>query len=198
MTMTIVKEVSTWLLTGIGGVIQSIEDSEIEKMIDILLSHKDHKTLLIGSGRSGFVGRAFALRLMHLGFNVYVSGETITPALTGDDLVVALSGSGTTTTVVAQAEVAKGVGSMVIAVTSHPDSPLAAIADEVIEVKGRSKIDQILDYDEVQIRGEFSNAPLGTMFELSCMIFLDSIIAELMQRIGASEFDLRKRHANAE
>jgi 6-phospho-3-hexuloisomerase len=68
----------------------------------------------------------------------------------------------------------------------------------VIEVKGRSKIDQIFDYDEVQIRGEFSNAPLGTMFELSCMIFLDSMIAELMQRLGASEIDLRKRHANAE
>jgi len=113
-------------------------------------------------------------------------------------LVVALSGSGTTTTVVAQAEVAKGVGSMVIAVTSHPDSPLAANAHEVIEVKGRSKIDQIFDYDKRQITGEYSNAPLGTMFELSCMIFLDSIIAELMQRIGASELDLRKRHANAE
>ena len=196
--MSGVKKVSSWLLAGIGGVIQSIEDSEIEKMMDILLEHKDHKILLIGSGRSGFVGRAFALRLMHLGFNVFVSGETITPALTGDDLVVALSGSGTTTTVVAQAEVAKGVGSMVIAVTSHTDSPLAAIAHEVIEVKGRSKIDQIFDYDEVQIRGEFSNAPLGTMFELSCMIFLDSMIAELMQRLGASEIDLRKRHANAE
>ncbi len=198
MTMSGVKQVSSWLLTGIGRVIQSIEDSEIETMIDILLSHKDHKILLIGSGRSGFVGRAFALRLMHLGFNVFVSGETITPALTGDDLVVALSGSGTTTTVVAQAEVAKGVGSMVVAVTSHTDSPLAVIAHEVIEVKGRSKIDQILDYDKVQIRGEFSNAPLGTMFELSCMIFLDSMIAELMQRLGASEIDLRKRHANAE
>ncbi len=196
--MSAVKEVSSWLLSGIGRVIQSIEDSEIEKMLDILIGHKDHKILLLGSGRSGFVGRAFALRLMHLGFNVYVSGETITPALTEDDLVVALSGSGTTTTVVAQAEVAKGVGSLVVAVTSHIDSPLAAIAHEVIEVKGRSKIDQIFDYDEVQIRGEFSNAPLGTMFELSCMIFLDSIIAELMQRIGASELDLRKRHANAE
>ena len=196
--MSAVKEVSSWLLAGINRVIQSIEDSEIEKMLDILVAHKDHKILLIGSGRSGFVGRAFALRLMHLGFNVYVSGETITPALSEDDLVVALSGSGTTTTVVAQAEVAKGVGSMVVAVTSHSDSPLAVIANEVIEVKGRSKIDQIFDYDEVQIRGEFSNAPLGTMFELSCMIFLDSIIAELMQRIGASEFDLRKRHANAE
>ena len=196
--MSVVKMVSSWLLTGIGSVIQSIEDSEIEIMINILLNHIDHKILLIGSGRSGFVGRAFALRLMHLGFNVYVSGETITPALNVDDLVVALSGSGTTTTVVAQAEVAKDVGSTVIAVTSHPDSPLATIAHEVIEVKGRSKIDQIFDYDKVQIKGEFSNAPLGTMFELSCMIFLDSIIAELMQKLGASEVDLRKRHANAE
>ena len=196
--MSVVKMVSSWLLTGIGSVIQSIEDSEIEIMINILLNHIDHKILLIGSGRSGFVGRAFALRLMHLGFNVYVSGETITPALNVDDLVVALSGSGTTTTVVAQAKVAKDVGSTVIAVTSHPDSPLATIAHEVIEVKGRSKIDQIFDYDKVQIKGEFSNAPLGTMFELSCMIFLDSIIAELMQKLGASEVDLRKRHANAE
>ncbi len=196
--MSGVKEVSSWLLAGIGRVIQSIEDSEIEKMINILIDHIDHKILLIGSGRSGLVGRTFALRLMHLGFNVYVSGETITPALSEDDLVVALSGSGTTTTVVAQAEVAKSVGAMVIAVTSHPDSPLAANAHEVIEVKGRSKIDQIFDYDKRQITGEYSNAPLGTMFELSCMIFLDSIIAELMQRIGASEIDLRKRHANAE
>ena len=196
--MSIVKDVSSWLLAGVSSVIQSIDDSEIQKIIDILIGHKDTKILLIGSGRSGFVGRAFALRLMHLGFNVYVSGETITPALTVDDLVVALSGSGTTTTVVAQAQVAKGVGTMVVAVTSHPDSPLGKCADEVIVVKGRSKIDQIFDYDGRQITGEYTNAPLGTMFELSCLIFLDSIIADLMQKLGATEIDLRKRHANAE
>jgi 6-phospho-3-hexuloisomerase len=198
LNMSIVKDVSSWLLAGVSRVIQSIEDVEIIDMIDNLIYHKDNKILLLGSGRSGFVGRAFALRLMHLGFNVFVSGETITPALSSEDLVVALSGSGTTTTVVAQAEVAKGVGSLVIAVTSHPDSPLGKLADEVIVVKGRSKIDQIFDYDGRQIMGEYSNAPLGTMFELSCMIFLDSVIAELMQRLGASEVDLRKRHANAE
>ena len=198
LDMSIVKKVSSWFLTEIDGVIQSIDDSEIETIINTLLSHKDYKILLIGSGRSGFVGRAFALRLMHLGFNVYVSGETITPALTGEDLVVALSGSGTTTTVVAQAEVAESIGSKVIAVTSHLDSPLASIAHKVVQVKGRTKIDQIFDYDRSQITGEHNNAPLGTMFELSCMIFLDSIIAELIQRLGVSEVDLRKRHANAE
>jgi len=196
--MSFVKEVSTWILAGIGGVIQSIDEAEIGRMIDVIIAVREHKILLLGTGRSGFVGRAFALRLMHLGFNVYVSGETITPALSADDLVLVISGSGTTTTVVAQAEVAKSVGSRVVAVTSHLDSPLGGVADEVVLVKGRTKIDQITDYEGRQISGVYDNAPLGTMFELSVMVFLDSVIAALMQRLGIHEIDLRARHANAE
>ena len=196
--MSFVKEVSEWILAGVGGIIQSIESEEINRMVETILETHDRKILLLGSGRSGFVGRAFALRLMHLGFNVYVSGETITPALTPDDLVLVLSGSGTTTTVVAQAGVAKEVGSKIVAVTSHSDSPLAELADEVVVVKGRTKIDQIFDYEGRQIAGEYDNAPLGTMFELSVMVFLDSVIAELMQKLGIHEIDLRRRHANAE
>ncbi len=196
--MSFVKEVTDWVLQEIGSVIQSIEEGEIEGMINMILESKEDKILLIGTGRSGFVGRAFALRLMHLGFNVYVSGETITPALTPDDLVVVISGSGTTTTSVAQAEVAEKIGSKIIAITSHPDSPLAKVADKVVFVKGRTKLDQIRDYEGRQIRGEYDNAPLGTMFELSVMVFLDSVIADLMQRIGIHEIDLRKRHSNTE
>jgi len=197
-TMSFVKEVSTWIFAGIGGVIQSIDEAEIRRMIDVIMAVRDDKILLLGTGRSGFVGRAFALRLMHLGFSVYVSGETITPALSNDDLVLVISGSGTTTTVVAQAEVAKSVGSRVVAVTSHLDSPLGKLADEVVLVKGRTKIDQITDYEGRQISGVYDNAPLGTMFELSVMVFLDSVIAALMQRLGIHEIDLRARHANAE
>jgi 6-phospho-3-hexuloisomerase len=196
--MSFVKEVSSWILAGIGGVIQSIDEAEIGRVIDVIMAVREHKILLLGTGRSGFVGRAFALRLMHLGFNVYVSGETITPALSADDLVLVISGSGTTTTVVAQAEVAKSVGSRVVAVTSHLDSPLGRVADGVVLVKGRTKIDQITDYEGRQISGVYDNAPLGTMFELSVMVFLDSVIAALMQRLGIHEIDLRARHANAE
>ncbi|UCD45542.1 MAG: SIS domain-containing protein [Candidatus Bathyarchaeota archaeon] len=195
--MSFVKEVSNWLLSGIGGIVQGIEDDEINRMVEVVLDAMDNKILLLGTGRSGFVGRAFALRLMHLGFNVYVSGETITPALTPDDLVLAISGSGTTTTVVAQAEVARSVGSKITAVTSHPDSPLAELSDDIVVVKGRTKIDQEFDYDGRQIAGEYDNAPLGTMFELSVMVFLDSVIAELMQKLGIHEIDLRRRHPKA-
>ncbi len=196
--MGFIKEVTDWVLQEVGGVIQSIDEGEIERMIEMILESKENKILLIGTGRSGFVGRAFALRLMHLGFNVYVSGETITPALTPDDLVLVISGSGTTTTSVAQAEVAERIGSKIIAITSHPDSPLAKVAREVVVVKGRTKLDQIRDYEGRQIRGEYDNAPLGTMFELSVMVFLDSVIADLMQRLGIHEIDLRRRHSNTE
>jgi len=196
--MSFVKEVSNWILSGVNGVIQGIQNEDIKTMVDIIIETKDAKVLLLGTGRSGFVGRAFALRLMHLGFNVYVMGETITPALSPEDLVVVISGSGTTTTVVAQAQVAKELGTKVIAITSHKDSPLGKISDHVVNVKGRTKIDQDFDYDQRQIKGEYDNAPLGTMFELSVMVFLDCIIADLMQKLGVHELDLRKRHANTQ
>jgi 6-phospho-3-hexuloisomerase len=196
--MTFVKEVSKWLLAGVNSVIQSVDDGEVEDMISTIMAVGRNKILILGSGRSGYVGRAFALRLMHLGLNVYVSGETITPALSPEDLVIAISGSGTTRTVVTQAQVAKDIGSKVIAVTSHPESPLADYADKVVVVKGRTKIDDQVDYESRQITGSHDTAPLGTMFELSALVFLDCVIADLMRRLGVHEMDLRKRHANAE
>jgi len=41
-------------------------------------------------------------------------------------------------------------------------------------------------------------APLGTMFEISASIFLDSLIVELMSQLGETEGELRRRHATLE
>ena len=49
------------------------------------------RVYVAGAGRSGLIARAFAMRLMHLGMEAYVVGETITPAMhTGDILGRAL------------------------------------------------------------------------------------------------------------
>jgi len=53
----------------------------------LLAKSEERKILVVGAGRSGLVGKAFAMRLMHLGFNIYVMGETITPAFGVGDLV---------------------------------------------------------------------------------------------------------------
>ena len=139
------------------------------------------------------------MRLMHLGFSVYVMGETITPAIGTGDLVIAISGSGMGKLVVTAAEIGKEVGAMVVAITSFPDSDLGKLAHHVVQVRGRTKVAAERDYFTRQITGVHEPlAPLGTIFEVACMIFLDSLIPELMRRLGRSEKQLMRRHATVE
>jgi 6-phospho-3-hexuloisomerase len=181
--------------------IEEVPHEQIESMIRALIETQERrkKVLVIGMGRSGLVGKAFAMRLMHLGFNVHVVGETITPALGKDDILFAISGSGATTFVVVAAEIAKRVGARVLAVTSYPASPLGRLADYIVYIPGRIEIRGRKDYFSRQILGEHEPlAPLGTLFEISAMIFLDSLIVELMRRLRKTEEEMRARHATIE
>ena len=190
------------IVNFINRSVQLIKPEQVERMINTLVeTYKSGKSkvLVMGAGRSGLVGKAFAMRLLHLGYNVYVLGETIVPSIGRGDLVIAISGSGRTKLIVTAAEAAKYVGATVIAVTSYADSPLGKIADIVVEVPGRTKIAKEEDYFARQILGIHEPlAPLGTLFEDMVMIFLDSVVVELMHRLGKTEEDLRALHANIE
>jgi len=153
------------------------------------------KIFLMGAGRSGLAARAFAMRLMHMGFKVYVVGETTTPAVARKDLVIAVSGSGETPSIVSLGSISKKLGSKLAVVTSNKDSSLGSKSDIVVVIPGRPKEDIIYeDYHERRMIGYPQLAPLGTMFEISALVFLDAVISELMVRTGASEEELKKRH----
>ena len=62
-------------------------EAEIQKAVRIFVA---------GAGRSGFVSRGFANRLMHLGYTAYFVGDTTTPPIQPGDLLVIGSGSGKT------------------------------------------------------------------------------------------------------
>ena len=174
---------------------------QVEKFVDLLVEvYRSHKKVLVmGAGRSGLVGRAFAMRLKHLGFDVYVLGDTIVSPVKQGDVVIAISGSGRTALIVTAAEAAKSVGAKIVAITTFVDSPLARIADIVVEVPGRTKVSRVEDYFARQVLGLHEPlAPLGTLFEDTTMVFLDAVVAELMHRLGKSEEDLRQSHANIE
>jgi 6-phospho-3-hexuloisomerase len=187
------------IIKGVDGTLSRISQSQVEGMINMMLWAKFKRILVIGVGRSGLIGRAFAMRLMHLDFDVYVMGETITPAIGKGDLIIAISGSGTTKLAVTAAAIGKEVGAKIIAVTSYPNSDLGKIADHVVQIRGRTKIAKERDYFLRQLTGVHEPlAPLGTIFELSAMVFFDSLIAELIQRLGKSEGELRRKHATIE
>jgi len=158
-----------------------------------------NKIFIYGAGRSGLVGKAFAMRLMHLDFNVYVVGETITPAFEPGDLLIAISGSGETTSIVDAAKIAKKEGGKVVALTSYSDSPLGRLADVTVEIPGRTKANVPTDYIARQMLTRYRwIAPMGTLFEDSTMIFLDGVIALLMATFQKTEKDMKKKHATLE
>lgn len=195
------KAAAEEIVAGIKSSIEALNMKEVEKFVELLLDAKDRKIFIVGMGRSGFVARGFALRLMNLGFSVYFLGETITPAAEKGDLLIAISGTGATKMVLTASAAAKEIGAKVVAVTSFSESSLGQMADHIIMIKGRTKSGwpREEDYLARQIIGEREPlTPLGSVFENNCMVFLDSLVVELMHRLGRTEADLKRRHATLE
>lgn len=199
LSLKTMYDITEFIIRGV----RLIKPEQVEKMIDLLeefyKTHRNGKVLVMGAGRSGLVGRAFAMRLLHLGYNAYVLGETITPAIGEKDIAIAISGSGKTRLIQTATEAAKEAKATLIAITSYADSPIGRIADVVVEIPGRTKHSKNEDYFARQILGITEPlAPLGTLFEDTTQIFLDGVVAELMIRLKKSEEDLRQIHANIE
>jgi 6-phospho 3-hexuloisomerase len=163
----------------------AVEAGTLTAFLDTLQPAR--RVFLYGRGRSGFVARAFAVRLMHLGYQTYVVGETITAPVKRDDVVVLVSGSGSTYPVVMTAELGRRQGATVVAITADPESEIARLAHVVVP---------LLPPDGNGSRARL--APLGTLFETSAWLFFDAVVAMLMERLGETEALMRKRHATLE
>ena len=163
----------------------TVSDKALRQFRDVLQPAR--RVFLSGRGRSGFVARAFAVRLMHLGYQTYVVGETITAPVARQDVVILVSGSGTTYPVVMTAELGRRQGATVVSITAQPDSEIARLAHVVIP---------LVPPDGNGERAKL--APLGTLFETAAWLFFDAVVALLMQRLGETETSMRKRHATLE
>jgi 6-phospho-3-hexuloisomerase len=191
------REISLYILKAS----ESMGLEQVDGLVNILLKayNDKRKILVMGAGRSGLVGRAFAMRLLHLGFHSYVLGDTIVPSISKGDVAIAISGSGRTQLILTAAEAAKKVGATVVAVTSYPDSPLGMLADLIVWVPGRAKTSRVVDFFARQILGIHEPlAPLGTLFEDTAAVFLDGVIYALMKELGVNEEEMAARHANIE
>ena len=194
--MSTVKATMKTIAASVETEADNLRPSEVTALINaILTAHRENKRIfLTGAGRSGLVASAFAMRLMHLDFTVYVIGEIVTPAVESDDLVIAISGSGETSPISEMSTIIKEKGTKLAVVTSNKDSRLGSLADVTVQISGRPHIDSV-GFLERQLTGiSISFAPLGTIFEINVMILMDSIIAGLMLATGKSEADMKQKH----
>jgi len=179
----------------VGREAEALDPDQVNFFTANILVRKDEgRIFLLGAGRSGLVASAFAMRLMHLGLTVHVIGEVVTPAVRANDLVIVVSGTGETRQVNEVVGIAKHEGTKIAAVTSNKDSSLGKLADAVIVISGRTESDDT-SFVERQVTGtSISLTPLGTLFEINVMVFLDSVIAGLMEALGKEEKDLERQH----
>ncbi len=165
-----------------------ISDSAAEELVNQILESK--KVFVAGAGRSGLMGKSFAMRMMHMGIDAYVVGETVTANLEKDDLLIIGSGSGETKTLVAVAEKAKSLGGKVAAVTISPGSTIGELADIIVKLPGVTKDQSEGDYKTIQ--------PMGSLFEQTMLLFYDSLILRFMEKKGLDSTKMYGKHANLE
>ena len=139
-----------------------------------------------GAGRSGLVSRFFAMRLVHSGYQVNMIGEIVTPAIKAGDLLVLVSGSGGTETLLPFVKKAKSVGAKLAVVSMKAKSAMAEVADLNIQIGNDNSFPLT------------NGMPMGAQFELSALIFLEGVIADIVHTKGLTEEGMRAIHANLE
>lgn len=165
------------------------DSGQLEDFIKVLVDafYSGRKIFVYGLGRSLLVGKAFSMRLMHLGFKSYVVGESTTPAVNADDVFLVVSKTLSNELVPTAIRMAKKLKSRTIMITSAENNFTLKEADNLVVIpRFAFPPDEALEV----------YAPLGTLFEVSVMVLLDCVVAELMHRLGITEKGMETRHAN--
>jgi len=166
------------ILNELGSILHQIDVESAEKLAEEILSST--QVFLAGMGRSGLIARAFAMRLMQMGFPVYVVGDATTPAIGHGDLLVVISGSGETGGTHYIASTARDYDARVILLTTRAISPIGYISHLALVLPDAPQ--HIL--------------PPRSAFESAVHIFLDAVVILIMERMGITQKEIIKRHSN--
>lgn len=185
------KKIVSEILKELSRTAELYEQEEIDQLIKAI--QKAERIFVCGAGRSLLVAKAFAMRLMHCGYSVYVVGETVTPAIGDGDLLVVVSGSGETGSLINNAAKAGKLKAQVALITTNRSSTIAGCSNIVVEIKTSTSK---LENGKTENR---SIQPGGNTFEQSALLLLDAVIISLMpDDLEGSNRTLMKLHANLE
>lgn len=183
-------EIAAKAANELSDTLSRIDPKQTDALMDAIVGAK--RIFLAGAGRSMLMLRAFAMRLMHVGFTAYLVGDTTTPALEAGDLLIVGSGSGETSGLVSMADKAKKYGGRLAVMTIFPDSALGKKADVMVRIPAYT---DKLPEDENNRR---CTLPGGSMFEQAMLLLADAMVIPLAGKSGIPTDRAFSRHANLE
>ncbi len=141
-----------------------------------LFAASEPRYFFTGQGRSGFIAQMGAMRLMQVGRRAHVVGEATAPAFCAGDVLVVVSGSGSTPASLLHAQQASRLGGRIVCLTAVPDSPIGVLSKPCVRVP-------------TQGTGQLP----GVLFTQVAMLLLDGVILDL----GGRDFAVQQgNHAN--
>ncbi len=159
----------------------SAVDNRALETLRTAFADRSRRWWVSGQGRSRLVGSMIAMRLMHVGFEVHMTGEVTAPSIGVGDSLLMLSASGETPVSVHLARRAAEAGAQVLAVSTHDDSSLAALAYAVVVIPA---------HDSKQFG--------GSLFEQASLLLLDAMILAITRDDPDAYATMSQRHTNLE
>jgi 6-phospho-3-hexuloisomerase len=175
------------IIEEVAGVLRNCNQKEYENLVSLL--KKDVRFFFTGEGRSGLVAKMMAMRLMHSGKNVYVIGETTTPSIRKGDVLIVITGSGSTPSIVHICKSASEQGAFVLAVTTNTQLYRESWCSGILHVAAATKKRTKDEPHTLQ--------PLGNQFDQSVHLLIDAAIIDSLAYFQTNE-SLRKLHSNLE
>lgn len=180
------RTIST-VLEEMQAVCTQVVPEEYMSFVQLLKENK--RFFFTGEGRSGLVAKAIAMRLMHSGKTVYVVGETTTPAIEKEDILIVLSGSAKTGQAVSVSESASKSGARVFLVTTNKEALRKALYSGGMQIPAATKYRLPDEPDTIQ--------PLGNQFDQAAHLIMDAAIIDSLADKNSND-ELKKKHANLE
>jgi len=180
-----IRELTDLILEENRYLLKCLGDESGENFIQTI--KKAGSIFFFAQGRAGFILRCFCMRLMHLGFQVYFCGETVTPAIGRGDLLIVLSGSGETPSTVEAVGSAKEHHALTCGILGSLDSKIAALLDMSIHLPGTTKLRRDDEPQSLQMA--------GSLFEQSAFLFLEAVVLNLYQQRKKDVGPVSSRHA---
>ncbi|MHC4938522.1 MAG: SIS domain-containing protein [Planctomycetota bacterium] len=170
------------ILADLQCILGSVPDETTESFLDAIVHAK--RVFMHGLGRSGLVARMFGMRLVHLSQEATIVGDTTTPAIRQDDLLIVCSRTGRSPILRYVVGLAHAEGANAVAVVGDMGTRIETTADLVVRLP-------------IEVAESGTQQPMGSLWEQALLLYLDGVIVlRLMEKLGLTQEDMERIHSN--
>jgi len=166
------------VLKDLSRILEAVPETDTRRFVEAI--RDTNRVFMYGLGRSGLVARMFGMRLVHLGLDATIVGDTTTPAIRKGDLMIPCSRSGRSPILHHMIRLAHREGARVAAVVGTAEALKADLVVRLPLEAAKSETPQVM----------------GSLFEQALLLYLDEVVLHLMKELKKTVEDMERIHSN--